>query len=89
MFFVAFVPTYGPVVWLYMAEILQPHLVAIGSMLIWIWMTLTVGFFPIIREHYCTGNNCPEVFGFFAACMALSFVVIWWLMVESKDKTEL
>jgi sugar porter (SP) family MFS transporter len=73
----------GAVIWVYLAEIF-PNRVrargqALGSFTHWFWAALVSWSFPVVAE--ATGGLA---FAFFAAMMALQFVMVWVFLPETK-----
>ena len=49
VFFLAFANSLGPIMWMYLPEIVQPDLVAYAVMTYWTACCSTITFFPMIR----------------------------------------
>lgn len=76
----------GPVVWLYIPEVVQPNIVPFSTAANWICASLVIILFPILTEHVLNGN--PAVlFLFFAAWCIVSFFFNQKFVIETKDKT--
>lgn len=76
----------GPIVWLYIPEIVQPKVVPFSTAANWISASLIIMLFPIMTEHLLNDN--PSVlFAFFAVWCILSFVLHLRYVVETKDKS--
>ena len=76
----------GPVVWLYIPEIVQPRIVSYSTAANWISAFTIITFFPIITDSLLDGN--PKfLFLFFALWCAVSFVINMKYVVETKDKS--
>ena len=88
VFLFSFNVSLGPLTWLYVSEIVQPGLIPFTTMTNWIFSTLIIGSFPIIRSH-SENKDVPGLFIFYAACTFVIFGIFCALMVETKDKTEL
>lgn len=87
MFMAVFGISLGPVVWLYIPEIVQPRVVPYSTASNWISASLVVIFFPIMTEDVLDGN--PGVlFIFFTAWCICSFVFNYFFVLETKDKNE-
>jgi hypothetical protein len=66
--------TLGPVVWLYIPEIVQPNFIPFTTAINWTGAALTMILFPILKEAMPNGNPAP-LFLFFGLWTGLSFVV--------------
>jgi MFS family permease len=76
----------GPVVWLYIPEIVQPKIVPYSTASNWISASLVIILFPIATDDLLNGN--PGVlFIFFTAWCLGSFVFNNLFVLETKDKT--
>ena len=79
--------TLGPVVWIYLAEIAQPKMFSRATVVNWMCSASVVILFPILKENVLDGD--PEVlFLFFSFWCGMSFVVNYFFLVETKDKSE-
>jgi len=77
----------GPVPWLYIAEIVQPHIVPWCSLLNWAMLGLITTLFPVLCE---INNGNPAIAFFIFSCVAFcSFLVNRKVIIETKNKTEL
>jgi hypothetical protein len=77
--------TLGPVVWLYLPEIVEPEVTGVATMLNWTVAALVAFFYPLVVE--LTGN--PSLIFFLFSIFVFSGYIInkkW--MVETKDKPE-
>lgn len=63
----------GPVVWLYIPEVVQPKIVSFSTATNWICASLVIILFPILTENILD-KNPGILFVFFAAWCGLSFV---------------
>ena len=88
LYFIAFVLTLGPIMWLYIPEIIQPNRVSYAVMSNWFTNSSIMVLFPIIRSH-CGDIDCPIVFIVFCVSMVICFVTCKIFMVETKGRTEL
>jgi hypothetical protein len=87
MFMAVFGLSLGPVVWLYIPEIVQPKIVPYSTASNWISASLVIILFPIATEDLLNGN--PGVlFVFFTVWCLGSFVFNYLFVLETKDKTE-
>lgn len=84
----AFMTTLGPIMWMYIAEIVQPNVIAPINVSHWTASWLMIALFPVIREAYGE-ESYPYVFLGCAALMGIALVVNHIFMVETKGKTEL
>ena len=64
----------GPIVWLYIPEIVQPNFIPFTTAINWTGASLTVILFPIIKDALPNQNPAP-LFLFFAAWTFISFFV--------------
>jgi hypothetical protein len=73
----------GAVIWVYISEIFPTPVRArgqsLGSSTHWLMNALISGFFPVVAAHW---RGAPFVF--FAAMMAVQFVVVWLVFPETK-----
>ena len=78
-----FAPSQGAVIWVYLSEIFPTRVRArgmgVGSSTHWLMNAIIVGIFPTIARH---SSGAP--FLFFAAMMALQFVVVLAFFPETK-----
>jgi MFS family permease len=87
LFMAVFGLSLGPVVWLYIPEIVQPKIVPYSTASNWISASLVIILFPIATDDLLNGN--PGVlFIFFTAWCLGSFVFNYFYVLETKDKTE-
>lgn len=64
----------GPVVWLYIPEIVQPNIISFSTGINWAGASLVMLLFPIIKE-ILPNQNAGYLFFFFCAWSIASFVV--------------
>ena len=76
----------GPVVWLYIPEIVQPKIVPYSTASIWICASLVIILFPIITDNVLN-KNPGLLFVFFTVWCVGSFVFNFFFVLETKDKT--
>jgi MFS family permease len=75
----------GPVVWLYIPEIVQPNIVPYSTASNWIGASFVVILFPIISDGLFDGN--PKVlFAVFTIWCFASVIFNHFFVVETKDK---
>jgi MFS transporter, SP family, arabinose:H+ symporter len=86
-FNIVFGATLGPVVWLYVPEIIPSKVVPWATMTNWLGASACVIFTPIIIK--LNGNNPYPVFFFFGGMTMLFFILNSLLMVETKNRTKL
>jgi MFS family permease len=75
--------TLGPIVWLYMAEIVKPNIIPYGTIVNWFGATLVMLLFPILKEHL---GGPGWIFIFNACFCLLSIIINAFTLVETKDK---
>ena len=83
LFMLSFGFTLGPVVWLYIPQIVQPNIVPFSTLANWSGASLTIILFPIIGDQI--GNY--YLFFFLAVWCLLSILVNSKFLVQTKDKT--
>ena len=76
----------GPIVWLYIPEIVQPKIVPFSTATNWISASLVIILFPIMTEHLLN-KNPATLFAIFAVWCIVSFVLHIRYVVETKDKS--
>lgn len=79
--------TLGPVVWMYIPEIVQPNIVPYSTMANYTSCTACMISFPIINK-FLLGGNPAGLFLYFGLYTIMSYVVNKFCLVETKDKTE-
>lgn len=77
--------TFAPIMWMWVAEAIQPHLIGFAVMTNWAGSALVMIIFPVIQSAV---SNQGYIFAFFGTCAALSVYVTNRLMIETKDKTD-
>jgi hypothetical protein len=75
----------GPVVWLYVPEIIPAKIVPFATMMNWTGASLVVIFTPILTQ--LNDNNPYPVFFFYGGITLVFFVINCFLMVETKGKS--
>lgn len=84
LFMAVFGLSLGPIVWLYIPEIVQPKIVPYSTAANWIGALIVIMFFPILSSSLTTA----PLFIFFTAWCFCSFIFNHKFVVETKDKTE-
>jgi hypothetical protein len=74
LFMINFALTIGPLVWLYVPEIVQPKIVTIATFFNWVGATLIMFLFPIIKGKILHGNPAL-LFYFFSAWSIIALLV--------------
>jgi Na+/melibiose symporter-like transporter len=77
----------GPVVWLYIPEIVQPKIVPYSTMANWMATLLIVFLFPVIRAML-PDKNPAILFLFFSVWCLCSFFFNAKFVIETKGKSE-
>lgn len=75
----------GPVVWLYIAEIVEPEIVPFSTLANWTAASVVIITFPILSKAF--GTPVP-LFFFFSVWSAVSLLANYKLLIETKGKTE-
>jgi MFS family permease len=87
LFMAVFGLSLGPVVWLYIPEIVEPKIVPFSTAANWISAASVIIMFPIISDNVLNGN--PAIlFIFFTAWCFGSFLFNLKYIIETKDKEE-
>lgn len=76
----------GPIVWLYIPEIVQPSFLPYSTMVNWGCSAFSILMFPIIKEALPAGNPAP-MFLFFAIWSGVSFLANQKYVIETMGKT--
>jgi MFS transporter, SP family, arabinose:H+ symporter len=76
----------GPIVWLYVPEIIPSKIVPFATMTNWLGASICVIFTPIVIK--LNNNNPYPVFFFFGAITFIFFIMNVFLMVETKGRTK-
>ena len=76
----------GPIVWLYIPEIVQPSFLPYSTMVNWGCSALSILMFPIIKESL-PGENPAPMFLFFALWSTGSFMANQKYIVETMGKS--
>jgi SP family arabinose:H+ symporter-like MFS transporter len=77
--------TLGPITWIYIPEIVNPNLIAFSICMNWIAQGFLLTFFPIVEEY--TGDMGYS-FLICALFGLIGLLINYWLMIETKDKSE-
>ena len=85
-FMASFNLSLGPVVWLYIPEIVDPSFLPYSTMVNWGSSALCILLFPILKAQLPNRNPAP-MFIFFAAWSVLSFFINQRYVVETAGKT--
>lgn len=75
----------GPIVWLYIPEILEPSRISISTMANWASASLITILFPIIKDALGTS---AYLFLFYAVYCTVGFFINQKYVIETKGKTE-
>ena len=76
----------GPVVWLYIPEVVQPNIVPFSTGINWGGAALVMLLFPIIKKSL-PNENPSYLFFFFSIWCVLSFLINAKFTIETKGKT--
>lgn len=87
MFIVAFGLSVGPIVWLYISEVVQPEVMPLSIGVNWVSSSIVIILFPILTQDYLN-NNPAFLFVFSTAWCLLSLVVNYLFVIETKGKAE-
>jgi hypothetical protein len=75
----------GPVVWLYIPEVVEAKFIPFTTATNWICASIVIILFPILTDNVLDGN--PAIlFLFFAAYCLCSFIFHEKFLIESKEK---
>lgn len=77
--------TLGPVVWLYLPEIVEPEVTGVATMLNWMTAALVAFFYPLLVK--LTGNP-SFIFILFSIFVFTGYLVNKKWMVETRNKPE-
>ena len=84
-YFYVFGMTYGPILWIWLAEAIQPKYLGYTVMANWLGAALTSLAYPTISANT---PNKGYIFMFFSIASILCLPIINKLMIETKDKSE-
>lgn len=76
--------TNGPVVWIYVAETVQPNIVAIATTINWLTIGVVNTLFPILKQHL--GGNPSFLFIFLGFYALIASFVNRVVLIETQDK---
>ena len=76
----------GPVVWLYIPEIVQPKIIPFSTATNWISASLVIILFPILSDDVFN-KNPTYLFAFFGIWCIVSFIINLKFVIETKGKT--
>lgn len=76
----------GPIVWLYIPEIVRPTFLPYSTMVNWGASALSILLFPIIRSHL-PGENPAPLFLFFAVWSAVAYFFNKKYVIETRNRT--
>jgi len=76
--------TLGPIIWLYIPEIVEQNMVSATISCKWCFGALITLIFPIVCEMM--NNNPGGVFMILSIYCFLSFIANSYLLIETKDK---
>ena len=77
--------TYGPIMWMWAAEALQPSQIGYVSMASWGGAAFILILFPVVQKNI---DNQGFIFLFFGVIAVLSLIVTKRLMIETKGKKD-
>lgn len=79
--------TLGPVVWVYLPEIVQPNVLPYATLVNWLSAAAVMFLFPVIKEKL-PDKNPALLFLFFAIWSTLSYFFNKKFVIETKNKGE-
>ncbi len=85
LYLFAYGMTYAPLMWMFLAEALQPSKIGYAVTVNWGGAALAIILFPIVQSMV---PNQGYIFVFFGLFATFSVIVINKFMLETKDKTE-
>ena len=86
LFMIDFGLSLGSVVYIYIPEIIGPHLISFAVISTWVGAALPIILFPIIVSNNLNGNPALLFMINTVLCL-LSLIPIYLFVVETKDKT--
>jgi len=78
--------TLGSTLWLYTAEICEPSYIILATAITWIFASIIIILFPILK-NMVEKQSPVYLFLFFFIWTALSFIVNHKVLLETKGKT--
>jgi hypothetical protein len=78
MFILGFGLSLGPIVWLYLAEILPPKGTSLAGLHLFLWATIVAIIFPFMKESL-------GIFGCFYLFSGLSFLGLIFILIYVKE----
>lgn len=87
VFMFTFGATLGSTIWPYAAEICEPSYIILATAITWVFASVVIVFFPILKNSL--PNQSPlYLFLFFFIWTTISFVINHKVLIETKGKTE-
>lgn len=87
VFMFTFGATLGSTIWPYAAEICEPSYIILATAVTWVFASVVIVFFPILKNSL--PNQSPlYLFLFFFIWTIISFVINHKVLIETKGKTE-
>ena len=74
----------GPILWLYMAEIMKDKAAGIGTFLSWFGSLIMSVSIPLLVRKVAIGY----IFLFFGISTVIGTIIIYFFMLETKGKTQ-
>lgn len=87
VFMFTFGATLGSTIWPYTAEICEPSYIILATAITWVFASVVIVFFPILKKAL-PDENPVYLFLFFFIWTSLSFIVNHKVLIETKGKTE-
>lgn len=84
-YFYIFGMTYGPILWIWLAQALQPRQMGYAVIANWLSSAITTLLYPVAKQSV---PNQGYIFLFFAASSIVCVPAITKLMIETKGKSE-
>lgn len=78
--------TYGAIIWAYVSEIVEPSYDILATMITWIFASIVIILFPILKSSLL-GGNPAVLFLFFCIWVSVSFFVNQKILIETRNKT--
>ena len=86
MYMAVFGVSLGPIVWLYIPEIVQPKVVPYSTATNWITCSMVIILFPLLTDNVLK-DDPTILFGIFGAWCLISFIFHVKFVIETKDKS--